>query len=230
MALEDTVWFLPFDADTGTLQSIFTADDAPTDAAGGIEAGRAFTVSLEVMRLAKRLDEPWYERVTHPHTDVLILTSSALGAQPLVERIHFYQPDIDLDKPLLAHDLLSNVIWVCDDYQEHDTFYVELQVVTLGRSDEQRRAALEGFTTLASTAGSIFPVALPFIAVGEGVLAAVNKLWNAAQQRESYRISESLKLFGPHTPRAKTLRAGSYVVLSDALDGTQWQLAANGQL
>src|ERR671934_39186 len=72
-----------------------------------------------------------------------------------------------------AHDLLSDVVWVCDDYQEPDAFYVELQVVMINRADQEREAILRGFQTLASTAGAIFPAALPYAALGEGALAAI---------------------------------------------------------
>ena len=230
MPMEETVWFRPFDASTRNLQSIYQADEAPPDGPGVIATGRAFTVSIEAMRLASRPEESWYERVIHPHTDILILTSSALGSKPLVDRVHYYKTDISLDQPLLAHDLLSDAIWVCDDYQDPDPFYVELKEVTIDRSDEQRHAALQGFETFASSAGSIFPVALPYIALGQGVLEGLNKLFDAAMRHETYRISEPLRLFPPRTPRSKTIRTGQYVILSEAIDGTQYELGENSVL
>ena len=230
MPMEETVWFRPFDAGTRNLQSIYQADEAPPDGPGVIATGRAFTVSIEAMRLASRPEESWYERVIHPHTDILILTSSALGSKPLIDRVHYYKTDINLEQPLLAHDLLSDAIWVCDDYQDPDPFYVELKVVTIDRSDEQRHAALQGFETFASSAGSIFPVALPYIALGQGVLEGLNKLFDAAMRHETYRISEPLRLFPPRTPRSKTIRTGQYVILSEAIDGTQYELGENSVL
>ncbi|HEY3082277.1 MAG TPA: hypothetical protein VGM69_20520 [Chloroflexota bacterium] len=230
MAFEETVWFVPLDAQTGALQSIYQTEEPPADAPGVISAGRAFTVSVEAMSLARRPSEPWYQRMIHPQSDVLILTSSALGSKPLIERVHFYKTDVAPDQPLRAHDLLSDVIWVCDDYQGGDAFYLELQVVMINRSDEQREAILRGFQTLATTAGAIFPVVLPYAALGEGVLTGIAKLWDTASRQEIYPISEPLRLFPPRTPRAKTIRPGRYVILSEAIDGSTCQLGESLRL
>lgn len=229
MPLRDTVWFVPFDAQTRTLQPVYVSDDAPIDPSTAIDAGKIFTVSLQTMKLAEQPDEPWYEHLLHPHNDILIITSSALGSKPMVQRVHFYKTDIDMTRPLLAHDLLSDVIWVCDDYKD-EPFYLELKVVTIDRSDEYREAALRSFSTVAATAGSIFPVTLPYAALGEGVLQGLNKMWEAMERRETYRISEPIKLFPPGTPQARTIRPGQYVVVSEEVDGAQYQLGDNCQL
>lgn len=230
MPLEEAVWFVPWQSDTGALQTVYEASGAPPGDPTAIATGRAFTVSIEAVKLAAAPSATWYQRVMHQDTDVLVLTSSALGAKPLVERVHYYKTHINPKQPLLAHDMLSDVVWVCDDYQEPDPFYVEIQVVTVDRSDEAREAALKGFETLASVAGSVFPVALPYLAMGDGILEGLNKLWEAAERRESYRVSEPIRLFPPSTPRAKTIRAGRFVVLSERLDATRYRLGDDGTL
>ncbi len=230
MPLKETVWFVPFDSQDGALRSVFEAETAAPDAPGTITTGRPFTVSIQSLKLARQTHRSWFQKVLHPDFDVLLLTSSTLGSKPLVERVHYYKSEIDLDRPLLAHDLLADVVWVCDDYHDPDPFYVQIQVVVVDRSDDTRHAVLKGFETLASTAGSIFPVALPYIALGDGVLEGVEKVIGASMRREVYAISEPLKLFPPRTPRHKAMRPGQYVILSDEVDGAQYYLGANGEL
>ena len=225
MPLPDTLWFLPFEAAEGTLQSVYAADPA-TELAGG----QPFTLALEAVKLAKAPHESIFERIVHPDHDVLILSSSALGAKPPVERVHYYKANIDLERPLLVHDLLSDAICVCDDYNDGDALYLELKVVTMETAGQHRDAALKGFETLLSTAGSVFPVFLPYAAFGSGALAALGKVWEAVGQRETWRISEPIRFFPPKTKHAKTLRQGRYVVFSDEVDGTQYQLSDSCQL
>lgn len=230
MPLTETVWFVPFDSQDGALRSVYDADTVAPDAPGTIATGRPFTVSIQSMKLARQAHRSWFQKALHPDFDVLVLTSSALGSKPLVERIHYYKSEIDLDRPLLAHDLLADAVWVCDDYHDPDPFYVELQVVVVDRSDDTRHAALKGFETLAGTAGSIFPVALPYIALGDGVLEGLEKVIGASARREVHVISEPLKLFPPRTPRHKAMRPGQYVILGEEVDGAQYYLGANGEL
>jgi hypothetical protein len=91
-----------------------------------IGAGQPFTVSLEAVKLAKGPAESRWERILHHSYDVLILSSSSLGARPPVERVHYYKPSIHPDEVLLVHDLLSDTMLVCDDYAGQDSLYLEL--------------------------------------------------------------------------------------------------------
>lgn len=230
MAHEDTAWFVPFDADPPVLHSVYTEAPATTEAGSGITTGSSFTVSLETVHLAPLPQEPWVQRLLHPDTDVLILTSATQGSQSVVERLHYYASDIRLGQPLVAHDLLANGVWVCHDYQAADTLYLELMVVTMDGLDEQATSALHAFDTCANTCGAIFPAALPYLGLGEGLLKGLGALWQHAERHESYSLVEPLRLFAPGTPDAKTLRAGHYVLLSKPIDGSQYVLEEGGSL
>lgn len=231
MLLRDTIWFVPFDSPDGVLQPAYSREAPPEagDKPAILTTGESFTVSLRTMRLARKLESSFIKKILQTDTDVLVLSSSALGSRPMVDRIHFYKSEIDLEKPLFAHDLLSDVIWVCDDYRG-EPLYMELKVMTVDRSDEHRDAALESFQGLASIAGSVFPVAVPYMAIGTSVLQSLNKMWESSERRETYRISEPVRLFPPGTPRAKTIRAGQFVLLSDQIDGTKYQLSDDGEV
>lgn len=230
MAHADTAWFVPFDADPPMLHSVYTDASATPEAGAGITTGSPFTVSLEAVHLAPLPQEPWVQRLLHPNNDILILTSATQGTQAVVERLHYYASDIQLGQPIVAHDLLANAVWVCHDYQAADTVYIELTVVTMDGLDEHATSALHAFDTCASTCGSIFPAALPYLGLGEGVLKGLGALWRHAERHESYRIVEPLRLFAPGTPDAKTLRAGHYVLLSEPIDGSQYVLEDGGRL
>lgn len=230
MTHEDTAWFLPFDANPPILQSAYAAAPATPPAEAEITTGSPFTVSLVAVRLAPRPQEPWVQRLLHPNNDVLILTSATLGSQPIVERLHYYASDITLGQPLVAHDLLANGIWVCADYQAPDTMYIELSVVTMDGLDEQATSALHAFDTCATTCGAIFPAALPYFGLGEGLLKGLGALWQRFERHESYSLVEPLQLFAPGTPDAKTLRVGHYVLLSEPIDGSQYVLEDGGHV
>ena len=102
--------------------------------------------------------------------------------------------------------------------------------MTIDALPQHHDTALKGFETLLSTAGSIYPVVLPYVALGAELVEALSKLWDATDQRETWRISERIRLEPPQTPRAKTLREGQYVIFNQPIDGTQYQLADNGQV
>jgi hypothetical protein len=161
---------------------------------------------------------------------VIVLSKASLGGKPLVERVHFFKQSFDVSQPLRVHDLLSDVILVCDDYNGHDNLDLELQVVTIDTSSTNRDAVFNSFTSLLGTTGSIFPVALPYAAVGAQVLQGLQTLLDATGQRDAARIAEPIKLFPPATERAKTIRKGRYVVFSVEIDGTACKLLDDGQV
>jgi hypothetical protein len=225
MPITDTLWFTPLAGGEGALQPVYQAV-----ASEEVAAGEPFTLRLEAVKLAQEPLQPIWDRILHPDHDVLVLSKSALGGKPLVERVHFFKQSFNVSQPLRVHDLLSDTILVCDDYNGHDNLDLEVQVVTIDTSSKDRDAVFKSFTTLLGTTGSIFPVALPYAAVGAQVLSGLEKLLDATGGRDAARIAEPIKLFPPQTERAKTIRKGRYVVFSAEVDGTGYRLLDDGQV
>jgi hypothetical protein len=211
---KDTLWFLPFESQDRTLRSASSIVGDGTE----LQSGNAFTVSLETVRVVN------HER-TRPIWEQILL-----GAKPAIDRVHYYRHQLNPDQPLLVQNLLADAICVCDDYQPPDRLYLELKVVVLHMSALQDDTTAAAIQTLLNTAGAVFPVMMPYAALGTGLVAALGKLWDRTHPQESWSLSRPINLWPPKTPRAKTLRAGQYVVFSEEIAGAGCQLADNGVL
>jgi hypothetical protein len=229
--MEDTIWYVPFGSD-GHLQSPF---DVVADAK--IVAAQPFTVSLQTVHLAHGHRKSLLDRLLHHGRDLVILSNSALGAKPMVQRIHYYAHNVDPSVPTAVHDLLAGNIYICDDYSGKEHLYVELHAMMID-TGEQHAATVNAFRSLASTVGSVYPIALPYTALASGVIDAVDKLTGGGKEQALEPLLCPLELRPPDTKDAKTLQLGRYIVFpnqednmpSRGLDGSKYKLEENDQL
>jgi hypothetical protein len=234
MTLAETLWYAPFASGSVALQS--PVAPSSDDDSARIKDAQPFTVSLESVKLASEHPEPRVqsiiERVLGASHDVLILSTTALGAQPPIDRVHVYRADVDLRQPHAFRDFLADTMCVCDDYEyaKQDPLYIELKVVTVDTLAEHRDAAVKTFEELAGKTGAAYPVAVPYIAAGEALIQAVDKVWDNLRRDDVWRISEQIKLSPPNTQDAKTIRSGRYVVFSEPIDASQFHLSAGGEV
>ena len=75
--MQDTIWFIPYKADSRKLQSVYVADDASPNASGVISPGRPFTVFLEAdapcQRIQPLLHRPGRKPTTCGDSELFIL-------------------------------------------------------------------------------------------------------------------------------------------------------------
>jgi hypothetical protein len=230
--MEDCVWYVPFGSADGHLQSAYEAD-----AAAAIASAQPFTVSLQTVHLSHGHRASLLERLLRHGRDFVILTYSTLGAKPKIQRVHYYAHDVDPAVPMSVHDLLSDVIYLCDDYSGKDHLYVELHAMMIDTGSENAATA-DAFRSLASTVGAVFPIMLPYTALADGVVNALDKFFGGGQEQAREELLSPLELRPPGTRDAKTLQQGRYVVFpsqadgkqSAGVDGTQYRLLENDQL
>ncbi len=144
--------------------------------------------------------------------DILILTRSSLGQQPLVERIHFFEKDIEKGYPI--KNLFANSVFVCDDYNGIDRLYVELNVIEIDTDTGERKATVRAFQSLAATAGAIFPAMIPYtfaasaaVGVAEKLVSALEKDTNVIKVPVSFYPGRQRKGYIP-------FQEGTYVVFA----------------
>jgi hypothetical protein len=186
-----------------------------------IVAAQPFTVSLINVVLSKN-----YESIFRGDNDILISTKSAFGEQPLVDRIHYYEEGVPKGEPI--GNILSNTVFVTDDYNGEDKLWLELDVTEVDTDSGERKAAVAAFSTLASTAGAIFPVALPYAFAATALVNVFEKLLSALE-RDTPVIRAPFALYSGELSLGKApLQKGTYVCFETPQFSTGFRLEENG--
>lgn len=92
--------------------------------------------------------------------DILVLSKTSMGEEPLVERIHFFEEEVPKGHPI-KHMLAEN-LFIADDYNGIDKLWLEINVLEIDTNTGERKAAVKAFQSLAATAGAVFPAILPY--------------------------------------------------------------------
>lgn len=216
-AARDPIWFVPFGSQT--LQSAYLPADASSPVA---VLAQQFTVSLETVQLDQAPGHGWIDRL-HRSCDLLIVSSTALGSNPQVQRVHYYAEmnAVPLGQPI--KDFLADTIYLCKDYSGTDRLWLSLQVVDVPADPKQRESLIKEFDGLTQQVGSIFPVALPEMALVGMAAEAVDKFVDATSKTVPI-IDQHVELDPGTRHNRVLLRAGNYVVFHQAIDGTAYRL------
>lgn len=227
-----TMWFVPF-GDAGhagaspcTLQSPYegTSDGNDQFAANG----QPFTVSLKSVYFAAKPPEGLFGLVQGGR-DILIASTTALGTQPRVQRVHYYTAMSALSAGAPLSDFLSDTIYLCNDYSGTDRLWLQLQVYDVPADPAQRNSVVQTFQGLAEQFDSIFPVAIPYTMVATGLVTAINTL--IQQLNGNMPLLDTHVGLVPQSGRFEgLLRGGMYVLFAQPIDGTQYALQDNSAL
>lgn len=213
--MEDTIWFvLP---KTKELVSPYEL----TPESKVIEAAQPFTVSMVTVVVSEDLDGIFRGR-----NDILVLTKSSLGEQPFVERIHYYEEEVPKGKPI--RNMFADNVFVTDDYNGIDRLWLELNVVEVDTDTGERKAAIKAFQSLATTAGAVFPVVVPYAFAASVAVGVVEKLVSALE-RDTNVVKVKFALHpGAPRPGKAPLQSGTYVVFAQSQDPSKYKLQPNG--
>ncbi|MFQ5881514.1 MAG: hypothetical protein ACE5I9_03420 [Candidatus Methylomirabilales bacterium] len=188
-----------------------------------IEAAQPFTVSMATVVVAEDLDG-----ILRGKNDVLVLSKSSLGAQPFVERVHFYGEEIPKGRPI--RHMFAPSVFVTDDYSGTDHLWLELNVVEVDTDTGERKAAVSAFQSLSAMAGAVFPAIVPYLFAASKAAGVVNKLISALEDDEHViKIQFSLHPGDPR-PGNPPFQAGTYVAFGRPQDPAKYKLQSNGLL
>lgn len=216
--VKDTVWFVPF----GTQDLVSAYEDHP--GLSPIVAAQPFTAALRTVMVAEKL-EHFFDGLFREH-DILILSSTTLGSKPAIQRVHYYQDDLPLKKVL--NNFVADAMYVCEDYSGTDHLWMELRILTVGTDPQERDALTRTFTGLASEAGSVFPITLPYTMAASALASAVDKVLDAVNTTKPVLVCPIA--FNPAGHGYPILRAGNYVVFNEEIDAGDYSLATNERL
>ena len=188
-----------------------------------IAPAQPFTVSMLAAVVAEDLDG-----IFRGKNDLLVLSRSAMGEQPLVQRIHFYEEEIPKGHPI-KHMLAENV-FIADDYNGTDKLWLEIDVLEIDTDTGERKAAVKAFQSLASTAGAVFPAMLPYAFGASAVVSVLEKLV-AALEKDTHVVRVPFTMY-PGEPRLgrAPFQAGTYVTFAKPQDPAGLKLRPNGLL
>ncbi|MFH1624301.1 MAG: hypothetical protein ABID54_03995 [Pseudomonadota bacterium] len=215
--MEDTVWFvLP---KTKELVSPYELQSESQK----IEAAQPFTASMVTVVVAEDLDG-----ILRGQNDILVLTKSSLGEQPFVERIHYYEEEVPKGKPI--RNMFADNVLVTDDYNGTDRLWLELNVVEVDTDAGERKAAIKAFQALATTAGAVFPVIVPYAFAASAAIGVIEKLASALENDTNVvKVPFALHPGDPRPGKAP-LQSGTYVVFPQPQDPSKYKLQSNGLL
>jgi hypothetical protein len=228
MALGESVWFAPLDPTPVTPQSAW--DPAPDDRQ--IKDAAAFTVSLDTVVIPKDplphgLKER-FQAIVEGKKDVLITSTCQLGAQPAVQRVHYYGDAHGFTRPF--GQFVSETIYLTPDFDPPGRIHLLFEVFEAGDGPEGREGILEALNGVASKVGAVYPVILPYAFVGTNICAALNKLCDAVVPSEHSRLTQDINLYPAGRQDDIDLQRGRYIVLDQERDVTQFELQPDGRL
>lgn len=211
----NSVWFVP--QGQNKLLSAYELHGAPLNAA------QSFSVRLVCFMVSEDL-----EGLLGGGNDILVRSRAAVGARPMVSRVHYYDEDIPAGK--VVGNLISDTLCLVEDYSGSEALRIELDMVEVDTDDTERTAALKSFAELAATMGAVFPALVPYAyPVGAAALLA-NQLLGALQSNTQV-LSAPLVLYpGPPRIGRMVLQQGVYVVFEQPQDVVNYTLGIDGQL
>ncbi len=230
------IWFVPFrgPGEAGTEPSALQSAYEPAADGSGPLATNAqpFSVSLKSVYFTAASTSGLLDKIEgdlEGKPDILIASVTALGPEPQVQRVHYYDhmPKLSAGAPL--SDILSDTIYVCNDYNGTDRLWLELQVYQVPPDPANRNALVQSFQDLSQQFDSIFPVAIPYTLVASDVVTAINQLIQQLNGNRS--LLDTHFGFMAKTGRGQPLlRAGFYILFAQPTDGAQYALQENAAL
>lgn len=205
------LWYVPFNSvELKPSYQVYGGDG------NRVLAAQPFTIELRTVMVGPDLD-----RWPRGDNDVLISTTSKLGTEPKVERVHSYREELTAQTAL--GPFLGRTIYLCDDYNGKSTFWMELKVLEVDQDLGDREELVNAFTQMADTVGAVFPAALPYTAAASILAKASHNLIKVFEENKAV-IECPITFHGPSrvgTP----LQLGTYVAFSDEVDGADFELA-----
>ncbi len=224
--LKDQIWYAPFQNNGNrNLKSAYEIDADPTNA---LELGKPFTVSLDRV-FVSQFHLNFIQQKLHIRPDLAIISRSAMGSSAPIERVHDLIKKVDTSKPFVATDLISDDIYLCDDFTGDQHLYVELGVINIDTGKEYE-STLEFFRGVADKAGSVFPAVLPYVSLADGLVNTMEKLIEGAGPVKVNEIVSQLLLKPPQEHDAKIMQCGRFVVFNEDIDASSYELTVNGML
>ena len=210
------LWYVPFNS--AELEPSYQVYGA-----GGnrILAAQPFTIELRTVMVGPDLD-----RWPRGDNDVLISTTSKLGIEPKVDRVHSYREELAAQTTL--GPFFGRTIYLCDDYDGKSTLWMELKVLEVDQDLGDRKELVNAFAQMVDAVGAIFPAALPYTATASILAKAGHNLIKIFEENKSV-IECPMTFYGPGhvgTP----LQEGMYVAFSDEVDGTDFELELDFKL
>lgn len=188
-----------------------------------IPAAQPFSVTMTNAVVAQDLDG-----IFRGKNDILLLSKSSMGTQPEVERVHYYEEEVEAGKPL--KNLLANSVFVTEDYNGKDRLWLEMNVLEIDSDTGERKGAIQAFRSLASTAGAVFPAIVPYAFGVSAAVSVVEKLISALEKDEQVvKVPLSLHADEPGPGRAP-LQVGSFIAFSQPVDPEEYRLDKNGNV
>lgn len=189
-----------------------------------LQPAQAFTVSMLSCVINKDLDSI----LRRDRNDLLIMTRTALGSRPLVERVHFYEKDIPLGEPIL--NLLSENVFLSDDYSGNERLWLEIDILEIATNDGDRRAVVNVFQELVGAVGAAFPAIALYTYPINAIARTVERIISAAE-RDTYALKVPFSLYpGKPTRGRAPLQTGVYVVFAQDQYGQSFRMDDKGEL
>jgi hypothetical protein len=144
----------------------------------------------------------------------MILTMSTVGEQPRVQRVHYYKKGLPESEPI--DDIFSNSVFLEDDWNGQ-RLWLEMIVVEIDKSDNERGPTIDAFGDLAAKFGAVFPVLIPFAFIAKPVLKVVDRLHNALRKDDEV-LRVPFSLYNYAGPGVAPLQEGYYVLFARHID------------
>ncbi|MBU4320889.1 MAG: hypothetical protein L6246_01840 [Thermodesulfovibrionales bacterium] len=215
--MKDAVWLVSPD----TKELVTPYEEQPK--CKRLVAAQPFTVSMVAAVVAEDLDG-----IFRGKNDILVLSRTSMGEQPLVERIHFFEEEVPKGHPI-KHMLAEN-LFIADDYNGIDKLWLEIDVLEIDTNTGERKAAVKAFQSLAATAGAVFPAILPY-AFGASVAVGVVAKMVEALEKDTHVVRVPFAMY-PDAPRLgrAPLQSGTYIAFAKPQDPSGFKFQANGLL
>lgn len=161
--------------------------------------------------------------------DLFIMSRSAMGKnKPKVDRFHTFKKNVPVNEPISG--MYNNIMFVEEDYNGQDRLWLELHILEVDVQKADIDKAVTSFQKMTSVAGSVFPVALPYLFGASAAAELAGELLNWLQKDDPAMDLELPLYPGEPVVSQRVLQTGTYVVFNINRTGSLFTLEQDGCL
>ncbi len=213
---KDTCWFVPLaelDNSEGTrLQRAFSPL-SPTDKL--VEAGGAFTISLETFLVNKKDEDE------KGGNDLLVKSQVRYGSEPPTEAINFFGMDVPAGQ--VKDNLEFEHVFGKENHSPKNRVWIEVSIIEVDKGLNDETAVLAELSQMNKQFGAVFPTLIPFAGPVSSAVLGLAKL-AALQQQNQVVFNSQVDFYGLFSEGEAKLRCGAYILFNQPTEGVKYRL------
>ena len=214
MSDEGRVWFV--DSSTSKLTSIYNN----VDGANTFKEAQPITAFLTFLTVNEDLDG-----IFRGENDVFVMSTSYMGNNPPVERVHLYKREVPDSTPI--HQFPFKTVFASEDYDGKSALNITLRVLDIDINNQTQDEIVSALNNLVGSAGAVFPAVAPYTFAANTLIGIFSKLYSLIVSND-IALEASVSLLPNPTIGEAHLYEGTYVIFKEPINASGFGISNSG--